>query len=376
MSNTTVKSVSFAAIDPFVERNMVLPTERKASNRDMVEWGERNIYPDYLQALYDSVPTLRSIINGNIDFIGGDDVTVMPFREGFKPGIVNEKGENVRDQVRKLAFDYEMMGGYALQINRNILGKVAEIYHVPMKFLRSNKENTVFYYCEDWGKAGRKDIIVYPSFMPTLDWAMMSDEERLRHASSIVYVKNTHTQVYPSPLYAAAIKSCEIERMVDDFHINALENQFVSSAIINFNNGIPSDEMKREIEKDVEEKFCGNSNSGRIMLSWNPNKESETSIVEFKVEDFGEKYKALAVHSRQQIFGAFRAIPLLFGLTSETNTGFSTDEFEQSFKLYNRTQIQPVQKSIADTYEKILGIPGALIIKPFSLAGETEDKVN
>ena len=111
------------------------------------------------------------------------------------------------------------------------------------------------------------------------------------------------------------------------------------------------------------------------MLSFNDSKETETTIAELHMEDFGERYKALASHSRQQIFSAFRAIPLLFGLTSEANTGFSTDEFEQSFKLYNRTQIRPVQRIICDAYDKIYGRAGVLTIKPFSLEEDTEKEV-
>jgi hypothetical protein len=212
--------------------------------------------------------------------------------------------------------------------------------------------------------------------MPKLDWNSLSDEGKQSHASSILFVKNVHTQVYPAPLYAASVKACEIERQIDTFHLSDIQNHFVSSAIVNFNNGDPGDEMKQEIEEAFNEKFTGASNGGRVMLSWNKNKESATDIVEFKMEDFGERYKALSQHSRTQIFTSFRAIPLLFGLTSEANTGFSTDEFEQSFKLYNRTQIQPVQQMICDTYDKIYGQSGVLTIKPFSMDGDTEDNVN
>ena len=112
-----------------------------------------------------------------------------------------------------------------------------------------------------------------------------------------------------------------------------------------------------------------------MIFSWNKTKDTATDIVEFKVEDFGERYKSLATHSRTQIFTAFRAIPLLFGLTSEANTGFSTDEFEQSFKLYNRTQIRPVQRLIGDAYDKIFGTSGVLSITPFSIDGNTEQIV-
>ena len=377
MSNTNQNrgSFSFAAIDPYLEQNIILPTERVISGRDIVEWGTRNSYPDYLLELFNNVPTLRSIINGNIDYIAGDDVTIAPLQAEFTNQEMNRRGDTIREQVKDIAKDFEIYGGFALQVIRNYAGEVAEIYYVDMRYLRTNKDGNVFYYSEKWGK-GVRDVIVYPAFMPNLDWSKLTDEERDRNASSILFVKNVHTQVYPAPLYAASVKACEIERQIDEFHLADINNHFVSSAIINFNNGDPGSEMKERVEKDLNEKFAGAANGGRILVSWNPNKDSATSIAEFKMEDFGERYKALSQHSRTQIFTAFRAIPLIFGLTSEANTGFSTDEFEQSFKLYNRTQIQPVQRMICDAYDKIYGQKGVMTIKPFSMDGTTEDNVN
>ena len=244
-----------------------------------------------------------------------------------------------------------------------------------MRFLRTNKEGNVFYYCEDWSKSVRKDVVVYPAFMPNLNWDALDDEAKNRNASSILYVKNVHTQVYPAPLYAASIKACEIERLIDDFHLSDINNHFVSSAIINFNNGIPDDDVKEQIEREFTEKFCGASNGGRTAFSWNPNKESATDIVEFEVKDFGERYKTLSEHSRQQIFTAFRANPNLFGIPTEGN-GFANEQYAESFKLYNRTQIKPVQRMIADAYDKIYGQPKVLTIVPFSMDGESEGNVN
>ena len=380
MSNTkqykpSRASFSFAAIDPYVDNKMILPVERFVSGKDLVEWGNRNVYPDYLLDLYNNVPTLRSIINGNIDFITGNDVSILPLTDNLPNGQMNNRGDNIREQIKDIAKDYEIYGGFALQIIRNLIGMVAEVYYIDMRYLRTNKEGNVFYYCEDWSKSGKKDVIVYPAYMPNLNWDTLDDEQRNRNASSILYVKNVHTQVYPAPLYAASIKACEIERLIDDFHINSLQNQFVSSAIINFNNGDPGDEMKKEIEDAINEKFAGAANGGRIMLSFNKNKESATDIVEFEVKDFGERYKALSEHSRQQIFTAFRANPNLFGIPTEGN-GFANEQYAESFKLYNRTQIQPVQRLIADTYDKIYGTKGVLTIVPFSMDGETEDNIN
>lgn len=375
-NNSRRSAFSFAAIDSYLETNIVSPVEKVLAGRDMVEWGTRNAYPDYLLDLYNNVPTLRSIINGNIDYVAGDDVTIMPLQEEFTNQEMNMRGDTIREQVKDIAKDFEIYGGFALQVIRNLAGEVAEVYYIDMRYLRTNKEGDVFYYSEKWGKSSRTDMVVYPAFLPKIEWEKLSDEERNRHASSILFVKNVHTQVYPAPLYAASVKACEIERLIDEFHLSDINNHFVSSAIINFNNGDPGQEIKSEIERGFNEKFCGASNGGRVAFSWNPNKESATDIVEFKMEDFGERYKALSQHSRTQIFTSFRAIPLLFGLTSEANTGFSTEEFEQSFKLYNRTQIQPIQRMICDAYDKIYGQRGVLTIRPFSLGGDTEDNVN
>ena len=380
MSNTEQNKpararISFAAIDPYVDTNIILPVEKFVSAKDLMEWGTRNSYPDYLLDLYNNVPTLRAIINGNIDFIAGDDVSILPLTQHLPNGIMNNRGDHIREQIKDIAKDYEIYGGFALQIIRNLIGEVAEVYYIDMRFLRTNKEGNVFYYCEDWSKSVRKDVIVYPAFMPNLNWDALDDEARNRNASSILYVKNVHTQVYPAPLYAASIKACEIERLIDDFHLSDINNHFVSSAIINFNNGIPDDDVKEQIEREFTEKFCGASNGGRTAFSWNPNKESATDIVEFEVKDFGERYKTLSEHSRQQIFTAFRANPNLFGIPTEGN-GFANEQYAESFKLYNRTQIKPVQRMIADAYDKIYGQPKVLTIVPFSMDGESEGKVN
>ena len=380
MSNTEQNKpararISFAAIDPYVDTNIILPVEKFVSAKDLMEWGTRNSYPDYLLDLYNNVPTLRAIINGNIDFIAGDDVSIQPLTQHLPNGIMNNRGDHIREQIKDISKDYEIYGGFALQIIRNLIGEVAEVYYIDMRFLRSNKEGNVFYYCEDWSKSVRKDVVVYPAFMPNLNWDALDDEARNRNASSILYVKNVHTQVYPAPLYAASIKACEIERLIDDFHLSDINNHFVSSAIINFNNGIPDDEVKEQIEREFTEKFCGASNGGRTAFSWNPNKESATDIVEFEVKDFGERYKTLSEHSRQQIFTAFRANPNLFGIPTEGN-GFANEQYAESFKLYNRTQIKPVQRMIADAYDKIYGQPKVLTIVPFSMDGESEGKVN
>lgn len=376
MENNDKRRVFFAAIDPYVETNIVSPKETKYTGRDWVEWGDRNIYPEYLLELSKTVPSLRSVITGTVDFICGDDVTIAVEMGGRRQGVMNKTGCTIAEQVRDLAGDFETYGGFALQVIRSYTGAVVEIYHIDMRYLRTNRDNTVFWYSEKW-KEGRRKVLEYPAFYPHTpeSWASLTDEERDRQASSIVYVKNVHTQTYPLPVYAAAVKACETERCIDDYHLNAINNGFVASAIINFNNGVPSDQIKEEIEKDVNAKFAGHSNAQRILISWNDSKEVATTIQQLKSDDFGARYDALSKHTRQQIFTAFRANPNLFGIPTDS-LGFSEEEYQSAFKLYNRTAVRPVQRIIADAYDRILGVAGSITIKPFSLDTEGESNVN
>lgn len=367
-SNKTTMTVAFAATNPYIASNIVMPTESSGKN-DIVNWGEGNKYPEYLLSLYNNVPTLRSVVNGNIDFITGDDAHIQPLPStAYDADVINKAGDTIREQIKDIAKDFEIYGGFALQVIRNLGGEVVEVYYLDMRYLRTNKECNKFYYCENWTKAGRKATTLYETFIPNLNWSALTEEQKQSQLVTVLFVKNVHTQVYPAPVYAASVKACEIERGIDDFHINALENGFTSSAIVNFNNGVPTDEEKEEIEETFNERFSGHENAGRIIFSWNKSKDTATTIEEFKVEDFGERYKSLAAHSRQQIFTAFRANPNLFGIPTEGN-GFSNEEYAESFKLYNRTQIKPIQRLIADAYDKIYGMHGVLTIIPFSLEG-------
>lgn len=354
-SNMTRSEVRMAAINKRRPQHIEIPTERQ--DKSVVQWGDRNSYPDYLLDLYNSVATLRSIINGSVDYTVGDDVVSNIARSTF-----NKEGATAIDIVRQLATSYFMYGGFAIEVIRALDGSVAEIYPLDFRQVRRDKDGEQYFVREDWSERSGK-ALTYPKFVPTF-----TNEE-----ASIHYVKNTDTQVYPAPLYAASIKACEVERSIDEFHLNSINNGFMGSYIINFNSGVPSDAEMDEIERNANEKFTGVQNAGRLMLCFNESGETATTVERLEMDDFGDKYTTLAKHCRQQIFTAFRANPNLFGIPTES-LGFSSEEYESAFKLYNRTQIRPVQRRIVDALDYIFGVKGCITIKPFSIEdGKTTD---
>lgn len=367
IDNNAAVPVFFRAIDRYVETNIVAATETKMRGKDRIMWGDRDKYPSYILGLYNDVATLGSIVNGAIDYVAGNEVRlVSPL---FPEGRCNKKGELAVDIVRGAAMDAFLFGGFAFEVIRGRDGKPAEVYNMGIEDLRTNDDLSVFWWSDKWDKGPRSgDIEELPAYMPDLDWARLDDAARERHARSVLYVKNTLKQVYPMPPFAQAVKACETERSIDEYHLNAIKNGFAASAFIQLCNGVPVPEVQDEVERDFIEKFTGGENAGRVILSFSPDRQHSAIIQELKADDFGSHYDALAKRCRQQIFTSFRANPNLFGIPTES-LGFSAEEYQQAFDLFNRTQIQPVQSRIADAFDRVCGEQGVLTITPFTLDG-------
>lgn len=361
MENKKIQ-VAFAATNK--EWDEVIPQLVETDSvKDYVLYGKDNQYPEYLYGLYNDVSSLKTIIEGTADYVIGDAVKCNI--KGFETQI-NTKGDTLRELVRLCARDYLLYGGYAIQIIRNKVGDVRELYYMDFRYIRSSKKNDMFWYSEDFSKKyvrGNKTV-VYPKFIP----------DARKVASSILYVTNNKSTTYPIPRYSGSIKACEMERAIDTYQLSSIENGFGGSYIINFLNGIPTDEIKAEIEKNVNEKFCGASNAGRVLINFANGKDNATTLQKLDTTDFGEKYKAAAERAKNQIFTAFRAIPQLFGDMSAA-TGFNSQEFTESFKVFNRTVCKPIQQTICDSIDRIFGTDNSVNITPFSLEDNTEDVV-
>lgn len=345
----TKKPMFFAAIHPYIQRNMVLPTESDLKGQKFIEFGDKNAYPSYIWDLYQNVSTLQSIINGTTDYICGDEVK-------SNTDLLTDR--QAKQLVNDIAQDLLIYGGTYLQVRRNMLGDVCAVDTVDFRNMRTNKENDLFFYSDDFsnGKSyGRCKMHVYQAF----------NEDPI----SIYYSKNNKHQTYPMPIWSSAVVAAEIEKEINEYHLNNLENGFAPSVIVSFNNGIPTDEMREEIEENFNEKFAGYQNAGRMLINFADDKEHSVDIATIDVSDFAEKYATLAERSQQQLFVAFRATPNLFGLPTKT-TGFNSQEYNDAFKLYNRTVVKPLQEKIIDIISEIFGQEDAIEITPFNISFE------
>lgn len=347
-----------AALNPYVEDNIVKPTEKEIRNQDFISWGDTNEYPQYLCDLYESVPTLQTIIDTYVSYICGEEIVSNCVLSNSK----------VEDLVSAMAFQLVCYGNVVLNVIRNKSGVVCNITDLDIRNVRSDKKNDYFYYSEDFGKKsyGRGKYLKLPVF-----------NQFGIDASTIYFYKNRRYNTYGLPVWASATVSCEIEKEVNKYHLNSIKNNFVGSVMINFNNGVPSDEQKDEIVENLEEKYTGSENASRILVSWNDDKDHAPTVDKIDTEDVSTRYKDLVERTKSEIFTAFKITPNLIGLPDKT-TGFNSQEYQDAFALFNKTVISPLQKRICSIFDDIFGFNGSITISPFSIKfsdGRTENKV-
>lgn len=327
-----------------------------AKNCQYVKWGDDNDFPQYVWELYTHSSQMGSIIETMTNYVIGNGI------ETKYNTIVNRKGDTFSNFIEKIVVDRLLYGGFCFQVIRNKAGEIAELYWIDMRYVRVSEDEDRIYFSKEWSK-GRRTPIVYEPYANGL-------------SNSVVYYKGRKTRsCYPLPGYISALTSLEISTQIPDYHLNNINNSFNPSVLINFNNGsnLPEDVMG-EIEEMVNAKFGGTGNAGRILLSFNDDRDHATEMERLPSDGLIDQYNTLAENVRTDIFTAFKINQLLLGDGSDS-TGFNKAAYMESFALYNKTVIEPIQREIEEVVENVLG-SGTLHFDKFELdwgKDDTED---
>ena len=359
MANKKQQQVSEFKFSVFDAPTKVIPIFiEKETGKPYLNYGNDNKFPNYLWELYLRSAVLQSIINGTADYTGGNGIIYSenPLVQRLKDNA-NGDGETLEDVMKKITIDYLIFGGFALQVIYNKLGEINELYWLDFRNVRRDKEGEKVYYSEDWVRHSN-DYLTYDIFNP--------DKKK---GTSVFYFKGHISRgVYPIPRYNGALSAIETSTEISKFHLNSILNNFSGNFIINFNNGQPSVDVQEEIERKIKDKFSGADNAGKFLLAFNDSKENGVTVERIQDDNFDKKYDSLRTDTYKEIFIAFRAIPQLFGYNLE-NVGFNTQEYDSAFQLYNKTTVEPIQKDLKRTFDKIFGVDNSIEIIPFKLEG-------
>lgn len=350
----------------------VIETEKKYSVPDysestygvnsIVSYGRDNDMPILLRNCYRGSATLKSIIDGYIPYILGEDIIINDKIAKFDKQV-NSKGMSMRQFIASISLDYMIYGGFAFQIIYNKMGGTHELIPLDFARVRTNESGTkIFYAKKNWSKYGTKSQEYEPYIPGKLQ------------KTCIYYYKGDFTKnVYPLPTWYGALTDVLTEMEASRYSLNSVSNGFAARYLINLpNSGNLTKEQKEVIEKGIKDKLCGVETDSNFMLYYATGDKAVT-VSKLESDDTAEKYIAIKDNCRSNIYTSLRATPLLFGLPNASN-GFSTSEYSDSFKLFQKTVIKPIQDIIVEAldkvFEKSLGGEQAIEIIPFKIVFE------
>lgn len=328
----------------------------------IVSYGKDNNAPVLYRNCYRNSATLKSIIDGTVNYILGDAVIVNDSAKIFAERV-NRKGMTMRQLIANIALSYEMYGGFAVQVIYNKIGYPVELYPLDFARCRTNESGTsIFYSKKQWTKYQTKSD-EYDCFNP--------ENFNIEKPTQILYYKGDFTSnVYPLPPYYSAIRDVLTEIECANYSLNSVSNGFAARHIINIPDGMNlTNEQKELINTSIKEKFCGSDAESNFMLYF-ADGENKLEISKIEADDVPQQYINIKDNARTNIFIGMRATPILFGLPNATN-GFSTNEYRDSYKLYDKNVVNPIRDIIIESIEKILG-KGAVTIVPYKITFDEE----
>jgi hypothetical protein len=328
------------------------PKVSESQNKEWVKYGEDDNYFQYLIDRYNGSPTNNAIINGIIELLYGKGLDAKD--AAAKPEqYAQMKALFKKHCLRKLLSDLKMMGQCAIQVVWNDAhDTIVLVEHMPIETLRAevcNEDGEVeaYYYAKDWEAVENKKET--PLRIPAFRFSNESNE--------VLYIKPYRAGFYYySPVdYQGGLPYAELEEEVANFHLNNIKNGMAPSMLINFNNGVPTEEDQRLLEGRIAEKFTGSSNAGRFILAFNENKELAATIDPVQLSDASAQYEFFSEECREKLMIAHRITsPMLLGIKDNSGLGNNAEELETASALFENTVIEPIQQMLLDGIEEIL----------------------
>lgn len=329
------------------------PTIQESKRDEWVEFGIDNNYFQFLIDRYTNSTTNNAIINNISRLIYGKGLSALDASR--KP---NEYAQMMalfnKDCIRKMIIDRKMLGQFAIQIHyskdrKNIL----KAFHIPVNLIRSekcNKDGEIdgYYYSDNWEDVKKFKPVRYSAFGTSKD------------EIEILYCKpySVGMKYYSYPDYQGALPYALLEEEVADYLINEVQNGFSGTKIVNFNNGVPSEEQQEIISRKVLNKLTG-SRGQKVIVAFNNNAESKTDVTDIPLDEAPAHYTYLSEECTKKImFGHNVTSPLLFGLATSTGFSANADELMNSSILFDNMVIRPLQEELCEAFDKILAYNG------------------
>jgi len=320
-----------------------------------VKFGQYNSFPNDLIELYNNSSIHNTCINAIVDGIVGEGLTADP---EYVLENANTTDESWNDVFKKVAQDYKLYGGFAMEVIWNkSRTRLAEVYHIDFSWLRAKEKNyrgqiPGYYVSDEWGenyRYGQAPIDDMP-YLPVFNPSTKLEEPKQ------IYVFNPYRpgqKYYPLPDYVGALRVIDLDTEVDNFHINNIMNGLAPSLMVTtFTNA--NEEEREAIERMLKLQYSGTNNAGNLMYIDVDSPENAPKIEPIPQNGADGYYTTINDMVTQKILTAHRITsPMILGIKTPGQLG-GRDETTDAYLLLVNTVIRPFQQNILQVIEDLL----------------------
>ena len=329
--------------------------EKKGIDGGYIKYGENNDYPEYIVDLYNKSSKHSAIIKSKVHYITGNGWSGQPDAQAFIDKA--NRVESLDDLTRKVSLDIEIFGGAYLEVIWDLTGNIAELWHCDYTKIRTNKDNTQYWYKEDW-----KDNKIKPQVIPAFN-------PKQPVGKQILYIKEYRPNIgiYGLPSYFAALNYIESDIEVSKHILGNAQTGFSASKLITLPNGEPNDEEKRNVDQRLRKTYSG-ADGKKYMIAF-VNDISRKPVVDdlgtsdLTKEDFGKIDELIQTN----IFSGHQVTtPSIMGIAEAGKLGSRT-EMRDGYEIFKNTYVNAKQmhlESVFNMLAKLKGVQSEIKIIP------------
>jgi len=330
------------------------PKMKYNKGKGMIEWGDKNLYPQYLLDVYNykGSATHKSIVNKKTKLIAG---------KGFEDVVSPElsafiKKNKLNKEVKKAALDYEIFNAFAFEVIWNREGTaIASLKHIPVHKLRLGIQDEEigyphFWFSNNWAEA-RKEM-----YSPEI---IREFNPFIKQGKQVYFYGEYNPAsdgLYPIIGYSTSMNWIEMDYEISKFHLNQVKQGYAPSMILNFATGIPTEEEQEMFAKEFKRNFAGSENSGKIVITYSEGTEEAPTLTPISLNDSDDRFVMLMDQIENNIVRGAEIPPQLVVLTPG-KLG-STDERMELLSEFNVSYVEPRQENIEEVLNEILSIGG------------------
>ena len=336
------------------------PEYKEKKGEGYMQYGQNNDYPQYLLDLFNKSAKHNAIIRGKVNYIVGNG---WVGEEAIVKKVNRE--ETLNDLTKKVALDLELFGGAYIQVIWSVMGaQIAELWHCDYTKIRTNKDNTQFWYKEDW-KATRNQekAEIYNAFNPANPQGVQ-----------ILYVKEYRPgmNVYSLPGYFGALNYIESDVEVSKHVLGNAQTGFSASKLITLPNGEPSPEEKRLVSRQFDNMYTG-ADGKKYLLAFVNDATRKPIVDDLGASDLTkEDFSRVDELIQTNIFSGHQITsPDLFGIATPGQLG-TRQQMRDSYEIFNNTYVRYKQMQIEGVFNMLgqyAGVTVELKLQPVDPIG-------